>query len=491
MDATGERRAVSEARAVVFELLGRWREGGAYADELLDEVLSREALARQDAGLIQELFYGVLRRKLYLDFLIDRFARQGRHSLPKAVQDILRLSLYSLLYLSGVPDYATLDEACRLARTHAGARWVNLVNGILRQAQRRREALPEIPGPPDSAGHLSLRHSLPEWLVQRFLKQFGPEQTKAIGQWALARPPLTIRVNARRVSRETLLDRFAGAGVNAEAHPDSPAAIRVLSGGPLTQWPGFHEGLWQVQDASAQRIAPLLDVRPGQQVWEPCAAPGGKALQLAELLGGRGSLWTSDLSLGRLARLRDNWGRLGEKPPLLWAGDARHPPLRASVRFDRILLDVPCSGLGVLSRRVDLRWRLKEEDIGRLAELQLELLQAAAARLRPGGIIVYSTCTLTSEENEGVVERFLEQCAGFEREKITPEGDWLVLPETGLRDGLYAARLKRICGVQKRSFCDLEGERAKASLSHSTSGILPKAWAERNQGSRAYEADLD
>ncbi|HEQ60167.1 MAG TPA: hypothetical protein ENN74_01005, partial [Firmicutes bacterium] len=266
LEAIGERRAVSVARVVAFELLGRWRRGGAYADELLEEVLSRQTLARQDAGLIQELFYGVLRRKLYLDFLMDRFARQGRRSLPGAVQDIFRLSLYSLLYLSGVPDYATLDEACRLARKHAGARWVRPVNGILRQAQRRREALPGIPGPPDSPGHLSLRYSLPEWLVRRFLKQFGLAQTKAIGEWALARPPLTIRVNARRISREALLARFAGAGVNAEAHPDSPAAIRLLSGGPLAQWPGFAEGLWQVQDASAQRIAPLLDVKPGQQV---------------------------------------------------------------------------------------------------------------------------------------------------------------------------------------------------------------------------------
>jgi len=313
----------------------------------------------------------------------------------------------------------------------------------LRQAQRRRDALPEIPGPPDSARHLSIRYSLPEWIIKRFQGELGLERTKEVGRWSLERPPLTLRVNIARTTRVALLARFAEAGVEAEAHPDGPGAVRVPSGGPVPELPGYHEGLWQVQDASAQRIAPLLGAEPGQRVWEPCAAPGGKSLHLAEILAGRGEIWMSDSSPARLRPLRDNWQRLFGEEARVWAGNGRQAPLRPAIQFDRILLDVPCSGLGVLSRRVDLRWRLRERDIGRLAQLQLELLLEAAARLRPGGVIVYSTCTLTPQENQGVVDRFLEQAAGFEREAINPGGDLLILPQAGIRDGAYAARLKR------------------------------------------------
>lgn len=441
---TNQKEKVSKARLVAFELLEQWRAGEVFADALLERAVSRRGLSAEDRALAQELFYGVFRRKLYLDHLIDAFARQGRRSLPEAVQDILRLSLYQLLYLTQVPDYAVIDEACRLCRSRVSESLVRVVNGVLRQAQRRREQLPEIPGPGGSAGYLSIKYSLPKWIVREFLDQFGFEETERLGQWAVSRPPLTLRVNLRRTTRQQLLEKLIEAGIEAHLHPDCATAVGVDSKGSLSQLPGYQEGLWLVQDASAQRVAPLLDVQPGDRVWDPCAAPGGKSLQVLEPLGQAGRLWVSDLSRRRLRPLVDNWRRLSDRPMLVWAGDLLNPPLCRDVVFDWILLDVPCSGLGVLSRRVDLRYRIKPKDIDRLADLQLGLLRQAAARLRAGGGIVYSTCTLMEKENRQVVERFLAECRDFRREPVDAKGDLLILPRTGVRDGVFAARLRKV-----------------------------------------------
>jgi 16S rRNA (cytosine967-C5)-methyltransferase len=435
--------SLSPARPVALRLLRQWRSGSRYADDLLDEALRRESLTSEDRALVQELFYGVLRHQLYLDFLLDAFARQGLHSLPGEVQDILRLSLYPVLYLTRIPDYAIVDEACRLTRRVGQERLVKVVNGLLRAILRRRNDLPAVPGAADSPEHLSIRYSVPEWIVRRFLKEFGSEETVRLMRWAQSRPPLTLRVNPRRMGRAQLIARVREAGIEAEAHPDVETALAVQARGAITELPGFREGWWQVQDASAQEVVPFLEIEPGLSVWDACAAPGGKTLQIGEMLEGNGSLWVSDPSFRRLSPLQENWERLHGGPIRIWAGDVLQPPLRPGTLFDRILLDVPCSGLGVLSRRVDLRYRVREEDIARLAETQFEILTEAARWLRPGGIIVYSTCTLLSEENRDVIERFLAQTIQFRREPVTDEGDWLILPEAGRRDGAFASRLRR------------------------------------------------
>lgn len=435
---------LSPARPVALQLLRQWKNGSRYADDLLDETLRRENLSAEDRALVQELFYGVLRHRIYLDFLLDAFSRKGLDSLRGEVQDILRLSLYPILYLTRIPHYAIVDEACRMTRQTGQERLVKVVNGLLRTILRRQNNLPAVPGAPDSPKHLSIRYSVPEWIVRKFLKEFAPEETARLMRWAQSRPPLSLRVNPRRISRNELIERFRETGIEAEAHPDAETALTVQARGALTALPGYREGWWQVQDTSAQRVVPLLEIKPGLSVWDACAAPGGKTLQIGELLEGSGALWVSDPSFRRLSPLRENWERLHGGPVRIWAGDALRPPLRPGTLFDRILLDVPCSGLGVLSRRVDLRYRIREEDIARLAELQLRLLTEGARWLRPGGIIVYSTCTLLPEENREIIARFLAQSPQFRREPVTGAGDLLILPEAGRCDGAFASRLRRI-----------------------------------------------
>lgn len=435
-------RKPSVSRVLALELLQKWHLKQSYADELLEDAFDSQSLAGEDRALAQEIFYGVLRHLFYLDFLIDHYARRGRQSLPMVVQDVLRLGLYQMLELSGVPDYAAVDEACRLTRQAGAERFVGVVNGILRQVQRQRDTLPEIPGESDSIEHLSIRYSLPRWIIRRFITAFGKEMIHTIGQWAGARPSLTLRVNPMRTTPEQVLKAFAEAGLTASPHPERATAVQVQSG-MISQLPGYAEGWWQVQDATAQSIVSLLDVKDGEWVWDCCAAPGGKASQLRELFQRNGTLWLSDLSPVRLMPLKENWRRLTGETPKVWAGNGLDIPLRPEVQFDKILLDAPCSGLGVLSRRVDLRYRIQEKDIQRLADLQLELLRQTALRLRPGGVIVYSTCTLTDEENQRVVDRFLAQHPQFAREPVTEQGDLLILPQAGFRDGAFAAKLVR------------------------------------------------
>jgi 16S rRNA (cytosine967-C5)-methyltransferase len=434
-------RPASRARELALDLLLQWRQGDQFADALLDRALGDHSLISEDRALAQEIFYGVLRRKLYLDFVLEGFARQGLSSLPEAVQDILRLSLYQMLYLDQVPDYAILDDACRLAERKRLGRLRGVVNGILRTIQRRRNNLPPIPGDPESARHLSIKFSLPEWIIRIFIRQFGAGTARQLGQWAVSRPPLTLRVNTRRINREQLLKLFQEKNIKAEAHPDCETGILLSpSSGAVKALPGYQQGLWQVQDASAQCVVPMLDAKAGEKIWDPCAAPGGKACHLAEVSDPK-TVWLSDSSELRLAALVDNWQRLTGQKPRLWAGSAEKQPLGDGVTFDRILLDVPCSGLGVLSRRVDLRYRLQPGDIPRLADLQTALLLAAGERLRPGGVIVYSTCTVTEEENNGAVDSFIRQRPDFHREAGFK--DLLILPRAGLRDGAYACRLRR------------------------------------------------
>jgi 16S rRNA (cytosine967-C5)-methyltransferase len=434
-------RKMSPARLAAFQLLCRWRQSDRYADELLREHLDSGRLSPADQGLTQEIFYGVFRNRIYLDFLVDRMAKKGLESLPEDLVDILRMGFYQLLFLDRVPDYAVIDESCRLVRSKVSPRLVGMTNGLLRSCQRLRKQLPGIPGAADTPCHLSIQYSVPEWIVRKFLSQYGPEKCRQILKAAGSQPPITLRVNCLKTDRGDLSAQFKQAGLKTEDHPGFENALIVEGAGRVEEWPGYREGLWQVQDAAAQRVAPLLEPRAGEWIWDMASAPGGKATHLFELSKGKARLFLSDINRIRLKNVRDNRERLyGESPLMLWVAEGRKPALKENVRFDKILLDVPCTGLGALSRRVDLRYRVQREDILRLAQLQLALLDSAAQRLRPGGILCYSTCTLSAEENSGVVNRFLERNPGFSRYR---QEDLLILPQAGLQDGSFAATLTR------------------------------------------------
>jgi 16S rRNA (cytosine967-C5)-methyltransferase len=358
------------------------------------------------------------------------------------------VGLYQILFTERVPVSAAVSTSVALARRIGLARLAPTVNAILRAVLRRRETLPSplapwdgLSLPSDPAERLGLCHSLPAWLATDLLEWLPAEGAEAFARAAATPPPLDLRINPARTDRATQQAAFAAAGVAAEPLPDQPLALTLPGrSGDLRALPGFREGHWCVQDRHAQAVVPLLAPSPGERILDACAAPGGKATQIAECLRGEGELWAVDRSEARLRRVRANAERLGQADAIaLLAADAGD---LAALRpdwvgyFDAILLDAPCSGLGTLARHADARWRVTPDLIDELVLVQSRLLEALAPLLRPGGRLVYATCTVHPHENRGRIDAFL---AGHPSWHLEQEQQWW--PGEGGGDGFYAARL--------------------------------------------------
>ncbi len=434
---------------------------GAYADAALERELASLAragggLSPADRGLATEIAYGAIRQRLLLDAWIDALGKVSAQRQPPALRWLLHVGLYQLLFSDRVPAAAAVSTTVALAKRAGLAKLAPVVNGLLRSLLRRRErpaggepCLEPWAGlalPADPAAALALRRSLPPWLATGLLDWLPPERAEAFALACNAVPPLDLRVNGLRTSREALLERFAAAGVAARALPGAPHGLTLLERvGDPRELPGYSEGLWCVQDRSAQAIAPLLDPRPGQRILDACAAPGGKSTHLAELIGDRGEVWALDRSEARLRRLDRNAERLGLTTIRSLAADATglaelKPHWQG--HFERILLDAPCSGLGTLARHPDARWRISPDAIDGLVTLQRQLLEAMLPLLAPGGRLLYATCTVEPRENGDLIASLLAARPDW---TLLEERQWWPTPataESGGGDGFYAALLR-------------------------------------------------
>ncbi|HEX2094343.1 MAG TPA: 16S rRNA (cytosine(967)-C(5))-methyltransferase RsmB [Longimicrobiaceae bacterium] len=429
---------VTPARLAALETLRRVR-GGELADRALERAVAE--LPVRDRAWTQELVYGTLRLRGRLDFLLDALVRGGTASLGPGVLDVLRLGAYQLLEMGSVPPYAAISQSVELARAAGERRASGLVNGVL-QALRRRGA--EIAFPDrasDPVAYLAAWHSHPRWLVERWVAGWGVEETGALLEANNRRPELYVR--PLRLSVREARERLERAGIGSEPVAFAPDSLRILPPAGAAEVLAAIPAT--VQDPAAALVVRYAAVPAGERVLDLCAAPGGKALGVAERAG---YVAAADLSVGRLRRVRENAARVGERVGLVVA-DARRPPFRPA---DAVLLDAPCTGTGTFRRHPDGRWRVREADLAALAALQGELLDQGAALVRPGGLLVYSTCSLEPEENGLQVERFLDAHPGFEIEPpgdtvdgelLDSRGELLVLPQRTGVDGSFAARLRR------------------------------------------------
>ena len=438
---------------------------GAYADAALDKVLRGATLSAVDRRLVTELVYGSVRRQRSLDALIDQLAQKTANQQPPDLRTVLHLGLYQLRYQERIPASAAVNTTVQLAKENGFPGLAGFVNGLLRQYSRLgskkqddgaessvHPVTDSLKLPADPVERLGILHSYPNWIVQLWLEQLGMAETEQLCEWMNQSPVIDLRVNRLRTDIEEVETALGLAGILVRRVPHLPEALRLIgSTGPIQQLPGFDKGWWTVQDSSAQLVTHLLNPQPDEIVIDACAAPGGKTTHIAELMGDQGTVWACDQAASRLRKLQENTKRLQLQSIQICAGDSRNlPQFKGSA--DRVLLDVPCSGLGTLHRHADARWRQTPDSVHELSALQKELLQQTATWVKPGGILVYATCTLHPLENEAVIQSFLNHHSDWSIEPpvnappaafATPQG-WVKLwPHRHQMDGFFMVRLKR------------------------------------------------
>jgi len=392
----------SPVRKTALQILAQAESDLADVGDLLNAAQAEGMRDARDRGLLMELVYGVLRQRGLLDAHIDAVCRV--RSLPPALRHLLRLGLYQLLFLDRIPPFAAVSTAVDLAKEIGGAGAGRLVNALLRNVLRNTSALP-LPDPiREPIRHIAIAHSHPEWLVARWMRRWGTEKTIALCQHNNTPPPVTLRVNALKTDRATLAAQWTLEGVTVQPTPHAPDGLYV-SGVSVAALSAFNSGAFYAQDEGAQLISYLVDPQPGETILDFCAAPGGKTTHLAERMGGRGRVVATDVSQERCVRLRENVMRLGTPGVSVVS-----PEAALAGYYDRILIDAPCSALGVLRRVPEGKWNKTEGLIADFAQTQIRILLQVAPRLRPGGRLVYATCSTEEEENARVVAALSAAC---------------------------------------------------------------------------------
>jgi 16S rRNA (cytosine967-C5)-methyltransferase len=445
-------------------------ETGSFTDIVVERLLTKFELSAVDRNLFTELVNGIVRRKRTLDAIIDQLAKQPAHRQPPHLRQLLRLGIYQLRYLDRIPDSAAVNTTVDLAKTNDLGGLAGVVNGILRQYIRLRDQREEILDlPEDPVSRLGILHSFPDWLIEQWIAELGSIETEQLCQAFNRSPSIDLRVNTLKIDvdlpsetpkieklqqqRDKLIDIFHTTGIAAIPIPDLPQGLRFVGNvGAISQLPGYQEGWWTIQDSSAQLVTHLLDPQPHELIIDACAAPGGKTTHIAELMGNTGQVLALDKTASRLKKLQQNLMRLQlDSVKILTGNSCGFSELTNTA--DRVLLDAPCSGLGTLHRRADARWQKTPEQIRELAQLQAQLLANTATWVKPGGVLVYATCTVCSIENEEIILPFLKTHPDWQIElpsadsplaSLVSDPGWIkVWPHRQQMDGFFMVKLRR------------------------------------------------
>jgi 16S rRNA (cytosine967-C5)-methyltransferase len=405
-----------------------------FTEDLLERELANAKLSPLDRALCQEIVYGIVRWQAALDWLIAR-KTNGREQKP-ALQNLLRLGLYQIFWLDRIPDHAAVHETVELAKQNGFGPQAGFVNavlrGYLREAYETKKTLAEL-----KISNPAIGFSHPQWLVEKWQKKIGVEKTAQLLEWNNTPPKTFARVNTLKIDAGKLIEKWRKENVEYDfvrrEQLEENLVFELKSHPPLNSLTSFRDGWFYIQDPSTLLAPKLLDVKPGETILDLCAAPGGKTTFIAQLMNNEGKIVACDISEERLKLIQENCARLGVTCVETVLSSALDPRPSA---FDRILVDAPCSNSGVMRRRVDLRWRISPEEILRLRQTQLDLLKFAATKLKSGGVLIYSTCSLEPEENSEVVKEFLRAHKNF---KLENERE--LLPFADNVDGAFVAAL--------------------------------------------------
>ena len=439
-------------RFLAVKILDRVFRSQSYADILLEKAFSRQLISRVNRNLITELVYGTLRWLKYLDWIIDRFYHGRINRMPLIVRRILEVGIYQLLFMDKIPNHAAVDESVKITKQVKRPEWGSTVNAILRAIIKNRELTIPPAVNHDVVRNLSIKWSHPEWLIKKWIDGIGYERTQAICEVNNRRPYTSLRINQLRTNRERMQHMLSQHGITSEPSDFLDEFLVVWKCGNLITLELFKNGLFTIQDIGAGLVGHLMDPKPNERIVDVASAPGGKATHMAELAGDLAFIISVDRNRIRLLKIIENQERLRldrifplccDSCILCFENDS----------VDKVLVDVPCSGIGVIRKRGDLKWQRKESDIPELVTLQKELLEESSRIVRPGGVLVYSTCTTIDEENDYVIEDFLGRHGEFEVENasqfvceslVDKKGYIRTWPDLHGIDGSFAVRLKKV-----------------------------------------------
>lgn len=432
------------ARQAALAALEKCRRDGAWSGAVMDGIIKKAGLDRREAALASRLCLGVQQNSSLCDFYIDSYCTAKK--LEPKVRDILRMGVYQLVFLDKIPARAAVNESVALCRKAGFDRAAGLVNAVLRRVSENLNSLPAVPNA-GTAEHLSIKYSHPIWMVQRLIEEKGYAFTEEFLRLNNIPQKLNIQVNTLKTSVEDYTKALDEAGIEYRAF-DYPHGCIELSGGLVAALPGFEDGLFYVQDRAARIAADIAAARPGMRLLDACSAPGGKSFAAALAMENKGSILSCDIHEKKLALIHSGAERLGIDIISTEARDARRPDTVLRGYFDVVIADVPCSGLGVIGKKPEIKLKT-EAEISALPEIQYAILSNLADFVKPGGVLVYSTCTVLKAENEDLVQRFLEANSAFDLERFTLGSETV---DSGMRgfwpnedgtDGFFAARLKR------------------------------------------------
>lgn len=425
----------ANGRGAALEAMRRMRRAGDFSSDAVDGVITQSALEPREAAFCTRIVRETLQNLYFIDYYLNLWSNTPTKRLEPAVLDILRISAAQLLFMDRVPPSAAVNEGVKLCAKSGCKRASGLVNSVLRRVSEHRGALPEIPGE-GTAEYLSTRYSHALWQVRELIERRGYDGARSVLERNNAEPPLTLQTNTLRTTAKELAEMLHTAGFEPVAGA-SPGELRLRGAGRADLLPGYSEGLFYVQDGAARLAVRASGVKPGMTVLDACAAPGGKSFGAAIQMNGAGRIISCDVQEKKLRRISDGATRLGLDCIETRRMDARRPAEELIGAADVVIADAPCSGLGVIAKKPEIRFKSKS-DLEALPGIQLDILRGLAECVKPGGTLLYSTCTLRKCENEDVIAAFLSENSGFEVQEMRT-----LWPDIDDSDGFFVCRMVR------------------------------------------------
>lgn len=428
-------------RKTAFYVLRDIREKKSYSNIAINKHIER--IEPESTAFVRELVYGTLKNLIKIDYILEKLLKDPVEKTDTNSLVILRMGIYQLMGMNSVPEYAAVDESVKMAKKLAKGR-ESFINGVLRSYIREKDNIEFPKREDDFTEYLSIEYSFRPWIIEQWIRDFGENNVEDILKACNDTPNLTLRVNSLKISRDQLIERLRDKGVKSTPSKMSKETLHV-EGGQIVKSDLYKEGYYSVQDDSSFMAVNILDPQPGEMIIDTCAAPGGKSLAMAEKMGNRGRIISMDIYVRKLREITENAKRLGVNIVETKSWDSRRTESSFVAKADKVLVDAPCSALGLVRRKPEIKNREWDHKLAvEYPKTQLDILKGAAPYLKPGGTLVYCTCTLNKTENEDVVKRFLQADPAFKKEE-----DYILLPNINNTNGFYICKLKKTSNITK------------------------------------------